>query len=447
MFEGYIAGKFANKFFEKDIFNTIKRHALTAALILTIPDFGLGTIFFAIILWHMYSSICTKVGISFSEHFWRLVGIGFFVNVLVALFLDVILAIAFFLEGFIIYFQFYLSGKLFVDSLKNSNIEVAQKNNNYVALPASLDKPSITLNSFGFATFACEKALDLTRLTDLKAWQVVGISEGSIKCKLITSPVAAGTGLLLTGVPGSRYSLFPTASGVNISGTNLLKGITINTRIEGNEYYGLRDNAFVPLDAGTIPAGKALLPVSYNCDKISYSIMFETSYNIVPTRGYNALFESLKELSVTLNSSGFATFACEKALDLTRLSDLKAWQVIEISGGSIICKLITSPVAAGTGILLTGVPGAHYFLLSTYSGADISGTNKLKGITRVTHFAGNEYYCLRDNAFVPLDTGAVPAGKALLPAQSINCDIKSLSLIFETSDNIIRIKDEECIVK
>lgn len=123
MLEGYIASKFANKMFEKDIFRTIKKHAFWGAVILMIPDFGLGTIFFIIILWHMYSSICNKVGISFSENFWSLVGIGFFVNIVITLVIDVVFSFLFFLEGFIIYFQFYLSGKFFVESIKKIDLK------------------------------------------------------------------------------------------------------------------------------------------------------------------------------------------------------------------------------------------------------------------------------------------------------------------------------------
>ncbi len=42
MFEGYIAGKFANKMFEKEVFKIVKRHACWGALIMALPSFGLG---------------------------------------------------------------------------------------------------------------------------------------------------------------------------------------------------------------------------------------------------------------------------------------------------------------------------------------------------------------------------------------------------------------------
>ncbi len=123
MFEGYIASKFADKMFEKDVFKTIKQHAFWGAVAMMIPGFGLTTIVFIFVLWHMYSSICEKVGISFSEHFWQLVGVGIVINIVVALLIDVIFSFLFFLEAFIMYFQFYMSGKLFVESLKHLEIE------------------------------------------------------------------------------------------------------------------------------------------------------------------------------------------------------------------------------------------------------------------------------------------------------------------------------------
>lgn len=285
MFEGYIAGKFANKMFEKEVFQTIKKHALVGALLMMFPDFGFGTIIFVVVLWHMYSSICDKVGISFSDHFWKLVGVGIIVNIFVALIIDIVFTVLFFLEGFIMYFQFYMSGKMFVESIKNLDIKTVQQNNNINALPAHPAKITVTLNSLGFSTFACENALDLTQIKDLKAWQVTGISGESIKCSPITIPVAAGTGILLTGTPGAHYTLLPAPSGADISGTNKLKGITKNTRIAGYEYYGLSDNSFVPLCAGMIPSGKALLTAqSVNCEVKSYTIIFETSDDSIPAK-------------------------------------------------------------------------------------------------------------------------------------------------------------------
>lgn len=51
MFEGYIAGKFANKMFEKDVFKIVKNHAMGGALIMLFPLFCLDWIIYICILW------------------------------------------------------------------------------------------------------------------------------------------------------------------------------------------------------------------------------------------------------------------------------------------------------------------------------------------------------------------------------------------------------------
>lgn len=118
MFEGTISAKLANKYFEKDVFKVIKSRATIGALLMMIPDFGFGVFIFMAVLWNMYSKISEKVGISFSENRSKLIGVGMLVNIAVALIIDVAMTAFFFLEPFIIYLQFYLSGKFFVESLK-----------------------------------------------------------------------------------------------------------------------------------------------------------------------------------------------------------------------------------------------------------------------------------------------------------------------------------------
>ena len=41
---------------------------------------------------------------------------------------------------------------------------------------------------------------------------------------------------------------------------NLLEGITVATNVADDMYYGLKGNVFKKVNAGTVPAGKALLP-------------------------------------------------------------------------------------------------------------------------------------------------------------------------------------------
>jgi hypothetical protein len=65
--------------------------------------------------------------VSFVDNFWSLAGVGMFVNIAVAFIIDLVLSIFFFLVGFAIYLQFYLSGKFFVESLKKLDFKGEEK--------------------------------------------------------------------------------------------------------------------------------------------------------------------------------------------------------------------------------------------------------------------------------------------------------------------------------
>lgn len=129
MFEGLIMAQGAKKlglFDEKEVFKTVKKHAALGSLLMALPDFGLGGVFFAAVLWSMYSSVCKKVGVSFSENRSKLIGLGMVVNIGVAFILDFATAALFFITPFLAYLQFYLSGKFFVDRVKKMNLGANQ---------------------------------------------------------------------------------------------------------------------------------------------------------------------------------------------------------------------------------------------------------------------------------------------------------------------------------
>ena len=121
---------------------------------------------------------------------------------------------------------------------------------------------SIILNASGYATFAANVPLDFSDDSEFSAWQITGVSGNTISFSQITGTVAAGTGVLLKGTASSTVNIPVAASGTDISGTNKLTGIATATEVAAYTYYGLSDNKFVKVNAGTVPAGKALLPVS-----------------------------------------------------------------------------------------------------------------------------------------------------------------------------------------
>lgn len=139
------------------------------------------------------------------------------------------------------------------------------------------DCKSVTLNASGYATFASTSPLDFTDSEDdgYSAWQITGVSGSAITFGQITGTVAAGTGVLLKGSAFSSINIPVVASGTDISGTNKLEGITSATAVTAGQYYGLKSNAFVPVNAGTVPAGKALLPAGLVSSARELTFVFE----------------------------------------------------------------------------------------------------------------------------------------------------------------------------
>ena len=123
-------------------------------------------------------------------------------------------------------------------------------------------KLAVTLNGNGLATFSSTCAIDYSQAEDFTAWVISSITENTIHLTQVTGAVPAGTGVLLYGTAGT--TVYPTvAASGSAPAANLLTGITTATSVNANAYYGLSGNAFVKVNAGKIPAGKALLPASY----------------------------------------------------------------------------------------------------------------------------------------------------------------------------------------
>ena len=122
---------------------------------------------------------------------------------------------------------------------------------------------SATLNGSGYATFCSEYPLDFTgyETADYSAWQITGVSGETITFSQITGTVKGGTGILLKGEANADVTLTSSASSTTL-GDNLLVGTLAPTYVAGGDYYGLSDNEFVRVNAGTVNAGKALLPAS-----------------------------------------------------------------------------------------------------------------------------------------------------------------------------------------
>ena len=119
------------------------------------------------------------------------------------------------------------------------------------------------LNASGFATFCSQYPLDFTNAEGYTAWQITNIdNDNQITFSQITGSVKGGTGIFLKGEAGQTVTL-TSADSSNELGGNMLEGTLAPKYVGANEYYGLSGNSFVKVNAGTVPAGKALIDAEW----------------------------------------------------------------------------------------------------------------------------------------------------------------------------------------
>ena len=136
---------------------------------------------------------------------------------------------------------------------------------------------SKTLNGFGYATYCSKNALDFTGNSDVTAWVITAANSttGVITFSQIEGKVPAGTGMLLKGTPNGSATM-TSSTGATALTNNLLIGTTAKKTVSAGEYYGLSGNTFVPVNAGDVPAGKALLPASALSSNVkAFTFVFE----------------------------------------------------------------------------------------------------------------------------------------------------------------------------
>lgn len=120
MFEGKIAKALGGGMFpEEDMLKIVHRHAWVAALVVALPLFGLDWIVFCGVLWHMYSALSEKVGVPFGC---GSIIVGLIVNIAITIGVDLlgtfIPVVGWLTTGALVYLQFYLSGKGYIETLK-----------------------------------------------------------------------------------------------------------------------------------------------------------------------------------------------------------------------------------------------------------------------------------------------------------------------------------------
>ena len=143
---------------------------------------------------------------------------------------------------------------------------------------------SVTLNSYGYATYATTNVLDFldadAENVGYSAWQITDAnsSTGVITFGQIKETVAAGKGILLKGTPGATVNLNILPVGGATLGSNILVGTTTSVHLDtAGEAYGLSGNKFVKNSgAGDIPANRAYIPAaSLSSDVKAFTFVFD----------------------------------------------------------------------------------------------------------------------------------------------------------------------------
>ncbi len=123
MLQGYIANKWGNKMFEHDMAKIVKKHAFWSALIMFFPTFGLGLILYCYVLWHMYYALCERCNTNLKL---STVIVGIVINIIIAIIVNIVLSwfpiIGWLGTGFIVYLQFYMSGKAYIETLRKLSL-------------------------------------------------------------------------------------------------------------------------------------------------------------------------------------------------------------------------------------------------------------------------------------------------------------------------------------
>ena len=120
----------------------------------------------------------------------------------------------------------------------------------------------VTTAASGYTTLVCAAALDFSTANGLKAYIATEVGGDVVRLTEVQSAPAA-TPLILKGEASHTYSVSITNAPASLPGTNLLEGsATASKVLAANEAYILVGGKLHPNEAGTMPAGKAYLPVS-----------------------------------------------------------------------------------------------------------------------------------------------------------------------------------------
>lgn len=121
----FVAGQFvkatlksaANQLLSDQVAKTVKRHAWCASLVMILPTFGLDSLLFIGVLWHMYTRICDLVNIPFWQNFVSTCLIAIIVNLVFAFVASLFLSFIPLGDSLLAFVQIMLSGIAYLKAL------------------------------------------------------------------------------------------------------------------------------------------------------------------------------------------------------------------------------------------------------------------------------------------------------------------------------------------
>lgn len=172
----------------------------------------------------------------------------------------------------------------------NTTYEFAQNNQLVARVASSTESVSATIPTSGYATLSSVAPLNFSATgsndSDYKAWYITSVEGSTVTLEQITGTIAGCQGVILHGNAGTYDIPTATAADATELEGNLLVATNIATEIGNDEAYGLKNGQFQMINAGTMPAGKAYLPVSAvtNSNEVKYlTLVFNDATGIQRT--------------------------------------------------------------------------------------------------------------------------------------------------------------------
>ena len=140
----------------------------------------------------------------------------------------------------------------------------------------------------------------------------------------------------------------------------------------------------------------------------------------------------------TIAASGYSTLVSIKALDFTSADKLQGYIATSVDKEeSKVMLTEVESVPAKTPVILKGKAGDTYTIFTTTSPATLTTENLLSGsATEGTALAAGAAYILYNGVFYRNEAGTIPAGKAYLPASTVN-GARELSIVFDNEATAI----------